>query len=110
MACLMKLKNGCWKIQFVGGDRRRKALYPGAMPRKAAETITTHVEALLAAVLSNSAPESHTATWLGSIAPKLRRSSSESGSPASGSMKSPRPRSARPSGRSSTTTSVSDET
>lgn len=73
MACLMKLKSGCWKIQFVGGDRRRKALYPGAMPRKAAETITAHVEALLAAVLSNSAPESHTATWLGSIAPKLRR-------------------------------------
>jgi hypothetical protein len=72
MASLIKMKKtGRWKIQFVNGERRRKTLYAGKMPRKAAESIQAHVEALLSAVLSRSSPEAHTAAWLGNIPPRL---------------------------------------
>src|SRR5207247_10201288 len=73
MASLMKLPGGRWRIQFVGTDGKRKTLRPGAMPKKAAESVKAHVEALLSAVLSDSSPDNHTAAWLGSIAPALRR-------------------------------------
>jgi hypothetical protein len=73
MASLIKQPGGRWKIQFIAADQRRKTLYAGRMPKKAAATILAHVEALLAAALSKSSPEAHTATWLGSIPPKFHQ-------------------------------------
>jgi integrase len=73
MASLTKLPGNRWRIQFTGPDKKKKSLRPGRMPKKAAEQFRTHVETLLSAVLSNSAPEPHTAAWLGSLPPFQRR-------------------------------------
>jgi integrase len=71
MASLRQQSNKTWRLQFVSPDRRHLTLYLGKLPKKSAETIKSHVEAILSAILSQSPLDSHTASWLGSLPPQL---------------------------------------
>ena len=62
MASLCRDKNGGKRILFMLGGKR-KPIRLGAMPVKAAQTVKGHVEALVYAAESNTAPDSDTAQW-----------------------------------------------
>ncbi len=58
------------RIQFIGPDGR-KTIHIGSVPKKAAETIKTKIEALNAANLSRTTVDDETARWVGSLDAKL---------------------------------------
>ena len=57
--------NGCRTIQFMGADRKRKSIRLGKVTAKQADTIRTHVQAILSANFSGDSFERPTAEWLG---------------------------------------------
>ena len=71
MASLISDSGNRWRIQFVFQDVRR-TIRLGKMPRRAAEAVRRHIEALIASRLSSQAPDAATAAWLGSLAADSR--------------------------------------
>ena len=67
MASLINRPGGERWLQFVGHDEKRKTLRLGRIPKKAAESIRTHVEALLEARRLGQPVRRETAAWLESI-------------------------------------------
>ncbi|WP_146402677.1 tyrosine-type recombinase/integrase [Pseudobythopirellula maris] len=57
-------------LVFVDGDR--KTIRLGAIPRKQAEAMLRHIEALAASLLDHSAPPEATARWLAELDEKIR--------------------------------------
>ena len=66
MASLICDSGNRWRIQFVFQDVRR-TIRLGKMPRRAAEAVRRHIEALIASRLSGQAPDAATAAWLGGL-------------------------------------------
>ena len=62
-----------YRVSFINGDRQRKAIRLGAMPRKKAETIRSHIDQLEACLFDGSAPTPKTAAWLAEIGDVLRK-------------------------------------
>src|SRR5262249_19004050 len=58
-------------IQFMAADGKRKTIRLGKMPQKAAETLKTKVELLLASSASKTPLDQETARWLGEIGYEL---------------------------------------
>lgn len=65
MASITRAANGTWRVLFVG-VKGRKPIYLGKVSRKAAESICTRVEAIVAAQFQGVALDTETAAWLGS--------------------------------------------
>ena len=70
MASIIKDKNGLRRIQFVM-DEKRRTIRLGHCTAKAAQTIRTHVEEILAAKAAGQPISLPTAQWLGQIDSKL---------------------------------------
>jgi len=70
MASLSRDKNGTKRVLFALRGQR-KCLRLGGMPVKAAQTVKAHVEALVWAIESNTAPDSDTAAWVADLGPAL---------------------------------------
>jgi len=66
MASLIADANNRWRVQFAFQGARR-TIRLGKMPRRAAETIRRHIEALIAAKLSGQPLDGQTASWLGGL-------------------------------------------
>lgn len=62
-----------YRIGFLNADRQRKTLRIGAMPKKKAETIRSHVDQLEACLFDGSAPPPKTAAWLAEVGDVLRK-------------------------------------
>ena len=67
MATLSKDPNGHKRIGFAGPDGRRHTVRLGKVPLKAAETARGHIEELLAARMTASAPPPRTSQWLAEL-------------------------------------------
>lgn len=72
MASVSTDASGRRRILFNGLDAKRKTLYLGKLPLKAAESICRHVEALLAAKMAGQPILRDTASWLPMIGEQLR--------------------------------------
>ena len=66
MASISSDRNGNRRIFFSGPNRKRKIIYLGGVPMKAARTVKVHVENLVAAVMHGHAPDPDTSAWVGS--------------------------------------------
>lgn len=67
MASISSDKNGNRTIQFVAGDRKRRSIRLGAMPKKDANTIKAKIEALNAAAIAQTSWDAETAAWVGKV-------------------------------------------
>ncbi len=73
MANLTRLKSRgrdgkpSWRIQFYDGAGERRAVYLGAVPKKAADAWLNRVEQLNACVIAGVAPDTDLAAWVGSL-------------------------------------------
>jgi len=56
-----------WRIQFYDGAGQRRAVYLGAVPKKAAETWVSRVEQLNACLVAGVAPDTDLAGWVASL-------------------------------------------
>ena len=73
MASISQSKtDGTFRLMFAGTDGKRKTLYLGAMPKKAADSVRAHVEEILSAALTGTALPRDTAAWVGSLGDELR--------------------------------------
>jgi integrase len=66
MASISTDREGNRRICFTGPNRKRRTIYLGPTPMKAARTVQAHVENLLTALLFGRAPDPDTAEWVGS--------------------------------------------
>ena len=66
MATLFK-EGATYLIQFSDGNGKRPKIRLGKMPKKAAETVLSHVETMLACRLANRSYPPEVSTWLGGI-------------------------------------------
>lgn len=71
MASLNK-HNGGWQIRFIAIGGKRRSFFPGKMPKKNAQQVKSHIEALVSAKQSGTAIPLATATWLNECAAKFR--------------------------------------
>lgn len=71
MASVIKDPNGTRRIQFVLGDSR-PTIRLGKCSQRDAAIVARRVEALVSAKLNGAAIDATTATWLGTVHPKLR--------------------------------------
>ena len=71
MASLANDPGGTRRV-LVAVDGRRRTIRLGRMPKKQAESIVRHVEALAASRIDGSAPPEQTSRWLAGIADRLR--------------------------------------
>lgn len=67
MASISSDSNGNRTIQFVAGDRKRRSIRLGKLPKKSAEVIKAKIEALNAAVISKTSWDVETAEWVGKL-------------------------------------------
>ncbi|MBA4107679.1 MAG: integrase [Pirellula sp.] len=67
MASISSDKNGNRTIQFVAGDRKRRSIRLGKLPKKSAETIKSKIEALNAAAIAQTSWDAETAAWVGKL-------------------------------------------
>jgi integrase len=73
MASLVRLKprsasgRPTWRLQFVAGDGARRAVYLGAVPKKAAEVWLNRVEQLNACAIAGVAIDTDLAGWVASL-------------------------------------------
>ena len=67
MASISTDKNGNRTIQFTAGDRKRRSIRLGRMPKKAAGEIKSKVEQLNAAAISKTGWEPNLADWVGGL-------------------------------------------
>ena len=56
-----------WRIQFYDGAGQRRAVYLGAVPKKAAEVWVSRVEQLNACLVAGVAPDTDLAGWVASL-------------------------------------------
>lgn len=73
MASISKNSTGKRRLMFIGADGKRRTLYLGEMPAKAAEAVKAKVEAITAAQTARISIDSETAQWLGSLDAALHR-------------------------------------
>ena len=62
-----------YRVLFLNADRERKTVRIGAMARKNAETIRSHIDRLEACLFDGSAPPPATAAWLAEVGDVLRK-------------------------------------
>jgi len=73
MANLTRLKargpNGkpTWRVQFYDGSGERRAVYVGAVPKKAADVWLNRIEQLTACSIAGVAPDTDLAAWVASL-------------------------------------------
>ncbi len=67
MASISTNKSGVRRIIFAAADGRRRAIYLGTMPRRAAETIKAHVESINSSNMAKSPYNDVTARWIGEL-------------------------------------------
>jgi integrase len=71
MASITSLNNGRKRLDVVCLDGRRRPIRLGKMTMKQADTVRSHVEALVSAALSHTSLAHETAVWLGSVDDQL---------------------------------------
>ena len=71
MACISSKKNGTRRLFYFTANGERKILHLGKLPKKQAETILSHVEAIVAAQSAKTSPPLETSIWLGGIGDTL---------------------------------------
>lgn len=71
MASIVSGKTGLRRIDYYNADRERKSIYLGRIPKKQAETILSHVEAIVSAQAAKVSTPIETSVWLGGIGDKL---------------------------------------
>lgn len=71
MASLSRYRNS-WAIFYVDRDGSRKTLYPGQMPKKAAEGVKRHLEQLVAAQKARTAIPDDTSSWVAGCGQTMR--------------------------------------
>jgi integrase len=73
MASLSRDSNGTSRVQFVGGDGRRRAIRLGKVPAKVAESVLRRVEQLVAAAIAGTPHDADLSAWLAAVPPVLYR-------------------------------------
>ncbi len=63
MASLRKA-NGRWVLQFTTPDKRRRTVRLGAIQKRDAESVKTHVETIISSAFAGMAMPDDTARWL----------------------------------------------
>jgi integrase len=71
MASLMQEANKHWILQFATPDKRRRTIRLGKRPKRDAETVKHHTEAIIAAAFAGNPPPDETARWLRRLADSL---------------------------------------
>jgi integrase len=71
MASISTTKSGSRRLYYFDADGERRILYLGKIPKKQAESIATHVEAIVGAKAAKTSITLDDATWLGEIGDKL---------------------------------------
>ncbi len=71
MASISKDAKGLRRILFVGADGKRAAVYLGKLPKKAAEAISTKIEAIVATQVAKISIDRETADWIGGLDARL---------------------------------------
>jgi integrase len=71
MASISTSKTGVRRLLYFNVNGERKTLHLGKVPKKQAETIQSHVEALVAAHAAKMSPPLETSIWLGAVGDKL---------------------------------------
>jgi integrase len=79
MASITTGKDGLRRIQFVDVRGTRRTVALGRMPKRQAEVVKRHVEALVVSQISQCSVEQETARWLESLDGKLRSSLAKTG-------------------------------
>jgi integrase len=75
MASISKQPNGRKMIQFIHPvDKKRKSIRLGKVSMKQAEGFKTHLEKLVAAMITGHPPDDPTATWASKLSPELQES------------------------------------
>jgi len=72
MASIINDPHGRRRIAFISPDGSRKAIRLGKIDLKAAQSIRTHMEALLASKVAGQPIRQETAVWLGNVGEKLK--------------------------------------
>ncbi len=62
-----------WRLQFVDASKRRRSLWLGDVPNRAAETIARHITELVRAFGAGVAPEAESARWANELTGRLRQ-------------------------------------
>ena len=73
MAGVSNDAGGFRRITFAGADGRQKVLRLGRVTRKQAEAVRGHVEKLLHAVLTDTAPPDETSRWVAGRPARFRK-------------------------------------
>ena len=68
-----------YRIQYRDGNKRRKSIRLGSLPKKAAEHVRAKVEALVSARIAGSALDNDTSRWLANLGDDLRAKLSNAG-------------------------------
>ena len=71
MASISKGPNGHRMLQFTAVDNKRKTIRLGKMSQRLAESFKHRVEQLISAKRSGAAMDADTASWVGSLPPKM---------------------------------------
>jgi integrase len=79
MASISKQPNGCFTIQFVGLDRKRRSIRLGAIELKAVELINLHVEQMVDAKKAGVPFHATLTKWLAGLADSLHDKLSQVG-------------------------------
>jgi len=72
MATIGTDSKGRRRILFVGDDGRRRTLYLGKVSKSQAQTVKTHVEQIVHAQRTQTAPPKATSDWLADVGPQMR--------------------------------------
>jgi hypothetical protein len=60
------------RVQFISHDGKRKTLYLGKLPLKAAESVRSRVESILACQVTRTPIDRDTAQWIAGLSPEMR--------------------------------------
>ncbi len=71
MASIARDKNGRKRVLFFNGDGQRKSIRLGKMAVKQAETVKLHIEHLVAAATTGTAPDPKAANWIAELGDDL---------------------------------------
>lgn len=71
MASVCKDKNGCKRILFFNHNRERKTIYLGRVTAEQAKDVKRYVEKLVAAKITDAAPDDGTSRWVAAIGDEL---------------------------------------
>jgi len=79
MASLLKDRTGRWQLQFTTPDKRRRTLRLGKIAKRDAESVKSHVEAIIASAFAGHSAPDDTCRWLSRLPEALHQRLAASG-------------------------------